>query len=114
MPKIIIKNAGTCVNPILTKVQSATSSGTNFPVGTPLMIFYIEINTVNEPGTMYFEYSLNGGAAWTTIYTKPSAQGAFVYGYGPLPPVSSNTLCRVRVVNDSCGTRTSNSTPFVF
>jgi hypothetical protein len=109
MTKIIIKNAGICVNPVLTKAQRAVSSGTTFPVGTPLLIYYIEINTVNEPGTMYFDYSIDGGSSWTVLYTQPSVQGPFVYGYGPLPPLGC--LCRVRVINESCGTRTSNSKP---
>lgn len=107
MTKIIIKNAGACVSPVLTKAQRAVSSGTNFPIGTPILIFYIELNTVNEPGTEYFEYSIDGGNSWTILYNQPSVQGAFVYGYGPLPPLGC--LCRVRVVNDSCGTRISNS-----
>lgn len=114
MTKIIIKNAGTCVNPVLTKVHQVVSSGSEFPTGMPLLIFYFQAQSINAPSTIYFEYTLNGGSSWTLLVSKPAdlVSSYYVLGYITIPP--NGTLCRARVVNDFCGERTSNSSPTVF
>ena len=110
MTKIILKNAGICVNPILEDIEAAVSSGTEFPVGTAVMGFLFTPNTVNTPCTAYVEWS-NNGTTWTPLNSRTMDNiGQYTLAIPVYPPfLPLNTLYRVRIVNNACGERISNA-----
>lgn len=114
MAKIIITNAGICVNPVLTKVQRSYNGD------TPIITFYIQDGTLNPPATqggfvnIMFQRSVDGGTTWTNLLGLTYSQYQYVWTTDLGAIISLGTLFRFQIQNHTtCGTSTSNASPLV-